>query len=226
MNGVFIKFIQHLLVFKVAKFFTSAQSQEIRVKKEVKLPLSEALKVSLEQIRRRIKRSGIIIASIALGIALMSHFLVANLIFQSYGQATGTVMEAYQFWLIVVSFIVCVVGLTNSSLIAVYERYREIGIMKSLGALDRHVLELFMIEATLFGLAGGAIGFFLGTLSAAISTGFQIGFGALLTMNLSSFFLNFGYAVGLAVALNILSTAYPAYKAARLKPVEALEYEI
>ncbi len=99
--------------------------------------------MSLEQIKRRIKRSSIIIASIALGIALMSHFLVANLIFQSYGQVTGMVMEAYQFWLIAVSFIVCVVDLTNSSLIAVYERYREIGIMKSLGALDRHVLELF-----------------------------------------------------------------------------------
>jgi len=199
---------------------------EMALKKEVKLPPSEAIRVSLEQIKRRIKRSGIIIASIALGIALMSHFLVANLIFQSYGQSTGMVMEAYQFWLIIVSFIVCVVGLTNSSLIAVYERYREIGIMKSLGALDRHVLELFLIEATLFGLAGGVLGFFLGTLSAAISTGFQIGFGALFTMNISYFLLNLGYAVGLAVVLNILSTAYPAYKAAKLKPVEALEYEI
>ena len=199
---------------------------EMALKKEVKLPPSEAIRVSLEQIKRRIKRSGIIIASIALGIALMSHFLVANLIFQSYGQSTGIVMEAYQFWLIIVSFIVCVVGLTNSSLIAVYERYREIGIMKSLGALDRHVLELFLIEATLFGLAGGVLGFFLGTLSAAISTGFQIGFGALFTMNISYFLLNLGYAVGLAVVLNILSTAYPAYKAAKLKPVEALEYEI
>ena len=199
---------------------------EMALKKEVKLPPSEAIRVSLEQIKRRIKRSGIIIASIALGIALMSHFLVANLIFQSYGQSTGILMEAYQFWLIIVSFIVCVVGLTNSSLIAVYERYREIGIMKSLGALDRHVLELFLIEATLFGLAGGVLGFFLGTLSAAISTGFQIGFGALFTMNISYFLLNLGYAVGLAVVLNILSTAYPAYKAAKLKPVEALEYEI
>lgn len=211
---------------KVAKFFTSAKSQEMRLKKEVKLPLSEAIGVSLEQIKRRIKRSGIIIASIALGIALMSHFLVANIIFQSYGQSTGIVMEAYQFWLIIVSFIVCVVGLTNSSLIAVYERYREIGIMKSLGALDRHVLELFLIEATLFGLLGGVLGFFLGTLSATISTGFQIGFGAISTMNISHFLLNLGYATVLAVALNMLSTAYPAYKAARLKPVEALEYEI
>ncbi len=226
MNGVFIKFTDHLLPSKVAKFFTSAKSKEMPLKKEVKLPLSEAIRVSIEQIKRRIKRSSIIVASIALGIALMSHFLVANLIFQSYGQSTGIVMEAYQFWLIIVSFIVCVVGLTNSSLIAVYERYREIGIMKSLGALDRHVLELFMIEATLFGLTGGVLGFFLGTLSAAVSTGFQIGFGALFTVNISHFLLNLGYAVGLAVVLNILSTAYPAYKAARLKPVEALEYEI
>jgi putative ABC transport system permease protein len=194
--------------------------------KRVELPLSEAFRVSLEQIRRRLKRSSIIVASIALGIALMSHFLVSNLIFESYGQSMGVTMEAYQFWLIVVSFIVCVVGLTNSSLIAVYERYREIGIMKSIGALDQHILELFLIESGIFGLIGGGIGFIAGAISASITTGSQIGFASLRSVHVLDLLLNLGYAVGLAVLLNIVSTIYPAFKASRLKPVEALEYEI
>jgi ABC-type lipoprotein release transport system permease subunit len=197
-----------------------------QIKMEVKLPLAEAFQVSLDQIRRRLKKSIIVIASIALGIALMSHFLVSNLIFESYGESSGIVMEAYQFWLIVISFIVCVVGLTNSSLITVYERYREIGIMKALGALDRHILELFLIESTIFGFLGGALGFAIGTISANISTGFQIGFSALWNVQLLDLLLNLAYAIGLAVVLNVLSTIYPAYKAARLKPVEALEYEL
>lgn len=196
------------------------------VKGRVELPLTEAFRVSLEQIQRRLRRSGIIIASIALGIALLSHFLVTNLIFEAYGKVMGVTMEAYQFWLIVVSFIVCVIGLTNSSLIAVYERYREIGTMKSLGALDRHILELFLIESTIFGLVGGSLGFITGALSASVSSGSQIGFGALLSVQAFDLLLNFSYSVGLAVVLNIVSTMYPAYKAAKLRPVEALRYEI
>jgi len=170
-------------------------------KGRVELPLSEAFRVSLEQIRRRMKRSGIVVLSITLGIALMAHFLV-------------------------VSFLVCVVGLTNASLIAVYERYREIGIMKSLGALDRHILEMFLIECTIFGLIGGTLGFAAGSISASFATSAQIGFGALSNVRIPDLLLNLGYSVGLAVLLNVVSTIYPAYKAAKLKPVEALAYEI
>ena len=195
-------------------------------KGRVELPLSEAFRVSLEQIRRRMKRSGIVVLSITLGIALMAHFLVANLIFEAYGKSLGLTMEAYQFWLIVVSFLVCVVGLTNASLIAVYERYREIGIMKSLGALDRHILEMFLIECTIFGLIGGTLGFAAGSISASFATSAQIGFGALSNVRIPDLLLNLGYSVGLAVLLNVVSTIYPAYKAAKLKPVEALAYEI
>jgi len=135
-------------------------------------------------------------------------------------------VEAYQLWLVVVSILVCVIGLTNSSLIAVYERYREIGIMKALGALDRHILELFLIESTVYGLVGGILGFFAGTVVAGVSAGFQIGFGTLLNVRLLDLLLHLSYSVGLAVVLNVVSTVYPAYKAARLRPVEALEYEV
>lgn len=203
-----------------------ARNSGSQLKGRVELPLSEAFRVSLEQIRRRMKRSGIVVLSITLGIALMAHFLVANLIFEAYGNSLGLTMEAYQFWLIVVSFLVCVVGLTNASLIAVYERYREIGIMKSLGALDRHILEMFLIECTIFGLIGGTLGFAAGSISASFATSAQIGFGALSNVRIPDLLLNLGYSIGLAVLLNVVSTIYPAYKAAKLKPVEALAYDI
>lgn len=202
------------------------EADDTKVTGGVKLPFVEAFRISFEQIQRRIRRSSIVIGAIALGIALMTHFLVTNLIFEAYGKPTGIKVEAYQLWLVVVSIVVCVIGLTNSSLIAVYERYREIGIMKSLGALDRHVLELFLIESTIYGLIGGILGFIAGTISAIISTSLQIGFDALSNVGALDLLLHFNYSVGLAVVLNTVSTVYPAYKAARLRPVEALGYEI
>jgi hypothetical protein len=202
------------------------EADDARVRGGVELPLAEAFRISLEQIQRRMRRSSIIIGAVALGMALMSYFLVTNLIFEAYGKTAGITIEAYQFWLVVVSIVVCVIGLTNSILIAVYERYREIGTMKSLGALDRHVLELFLIESTLYGLIGGSLGFVAGTAGAIISVGSQIGFGPLLNVRTLDFLLHLGYSVGLAVVISIVSTIYPAYKAARLRPVEALEYEV
>jgi ABC-type antimicrobial peptide transport system permease subunit len=68
----------------------------------------------------------------------------------------GSTMEAYQFWLIIVSLFVCGIGLINANLIAIYERYREIGTMKCLGAMDQHVMKLFLIESLIFGAIGGA----------------------------------------------------------------------
>jgi len=202
------------------------QVSDTRASGRVELPINEAFRISLEQIQRRMRRSSITIASVALSIAFMAYFLVTNLIFESYGSRTGIKVETYQFWLIVVSFLVSIISLTNSTLIAVYERVKEIGTMKFLGALDRHVLELFLIEATIYGLIGGILGFIGGVFGATFSTSLQIGLGAILGVPVLGFITHLGLSIGLAVVLSLAATIYPAYKAAKLKPVEALAYEI
>ena len=149
---------------------------------KIKLPISEAFYISVRQIRIRFQRSKIMIASIGLGIAFMTHLNITNVIFNAYMSEVGTTVEAYQFWLLIISAFVCCVGLINSTLIAVYERYTEIGTMKCLGALDYHILELFIIEALLLGLYGGLIGFVIGTITAASSSMMQLGFDAILNI--------------------------------------------
>ena len=86
----------------------------------IEFPFREAFWMSVEQIRKRLQRSIIVVGSIALGIALLTHLEMTNVILGTYMSSLGTTMEAYQFWLIVVSLFVCAIGLINANLIAIY----------------------------------------------------------------------------------------------------------
>ncbi len=193
---------------------------------KIKLPISEAFHISVRQIRIRFQRSKIMIASIGLGIAFMTHLNITNVIFNAYMSEVGTTVEAYQFWLLIISAFVCCVGLINSTLIAVYERYTEIGTMKCLGALDNHILELFIIEALLLGLYGGLIGFVIGTITAASSSMMQLGFDAILSIPIIEMLKYLGLTTLLSIILSVGSTIIPALRAAKLNPVEALRYHV
>lgn len=192
----------------------------------IEFPFREAFWMSLEQIRKRLQRSIIVVGSIALGIALLTHLEMTNVILGTYMSSLGTKMEAYQFWLIVVSLFVCAIGLVNANLIAIYERYREIGTMKCLGALDQHVMKLFLVEAMVFGVVGGVAGFVFGAFTALASSGIQLGVNVLAFMPVDAVLRYLAGVIGLAVILSVVSTVYPAVRAARLPPVEALRHDI
>lgn len=192
----------------------------------MEFPFREAFWMSLEQIRKRLKRSIILVGSIALGISLLTHLEMTNVILATYMSSIGSTMEAYQFWLIIVSLFVCGIGLINANLIAIYERYREIGTMKCLGAMDLHVMKLFLIESLIFGAVGGVLGFSFGTITAIASSSVQLGINALSFTPLEAILRYLAISTGLSVLLSVISTMYPALRAARLNPVEALRHNI
>jgi ABC-type antimicrobial peptide transport system permease subunit len=204
---------------------------------EVRLPLSEAVYISLQNVRRRFARVAITTASVTLGIA----FFVSLMMMASFqAQVGGAGVQPYMYWLLFISLLVCGVGITNSMLIAVAERYKEIGTYKCLGALDRHILEMFLIEAILVGGIGGLAGYVIGLVAAVIyavanpSVGLQGALAALAKSNPAVPLAGalpvavglFVLGVGIAVLLSLIATIYPAYYAARLNPAEALRYEI
>ena len=128
-------------------------------------------------------------------------------------------------WLIIISFMVCAVGVTNAMLMSVTERFREIATMKCLGALDSFIMISFVLESSLQGLAGGlmgvVIGFVLGTLRSCW------GFGLLAVVNLPGLILlaSAGVCMVAGIMLAALAALYPAWVAARLAPMEAMRIE-
>jgi len=190
--------------------------------------LIDAFKLGYEYIIRRKDRAIINVASVSLGIAFLATLLLTDSFYRAYSLQGGTPLgvETYQYWLMFVALIVTTVGITNAMLIAVYERYREIGTMKCIGAMDRHILLLFLVEALIQGVIGGVVGFILGIGGALLSTGFTTGFDIILKVPITEMAIFFGGSAMLSMVLSVLATIYPAYRAAKLNPVEALSYEL
>jgi putative ABC transport system permease protein len=128
-------------------------------------------------------------------------------------------------WLIIISFMVCVVGVANAMLMSVTERFREIATMKCLGALDSFIMIIFVMESSLQGLAGGLAGVVLGLLLGIVRSIW--GFGTLALTNLPAMLLVFsaGLCLVAGVILAAMAAVYPAWVAARLAPMEAMRIE-
>ncbi len=121
----------------------------------IKFPVGEAFRFALESIRKRFTRALITAFSVLLGIAFMVTILTMGTILPSVGQIPPA---QYQTWMVIIALLVCGVGIVNSMLMSVTERYKEIGTMKCLGATDMNVLQIFLIEALLLGVLGGVLG--------------------------------------------------------------------
>jgi len=117
-----------------------------------------------------------------------------------------------------ISLFVAGVGIVNTMTVSVIERTHEIGILKAIGSKNSDVLFLFLSEAAITGLIGGVIGSALG-IALAISMGnfIDLSVSASPTLGL--------YVVGFAVTTSILAGFYPALKASKLNPIEALRHE-
>jgi len=120
-------------------------------------------------------------------------------------------------------------GIVNTLVMAILERRREIGIMKAIGASDVDVKKLFFAEAGVMGLLGGALGVALGwTIGRVINVGTNVYLKQQSLAPEQIWFVPWwlvGGAIVFAIVVSLLSGLYPASRAARLDPVQALRYE-
>ena len=219
-------------------------AQQMRIGKQIVLPLSKAIEISAKSVKLRIGRSLITMSGIILAIAfLMSIWTSAaitdslkgardrkvNLLLERKGIAVETQDasedKSKNAWLVVLSLLGCVVGIANAMLMSVTERFREIGTMKCLGALDTFIVKLFLIESSFLGFIGTLIGVTVGLLLSVLISAADYGSAVFRYLPVSDVLTSGLLALLIGSSLSVVAAIYPAYTAAKMEPVAAMSLE-
>jgi predicted lysophospholipase L1 biosynthesis ABC-type transport system permease subunit len=222
-----------------------AEQRELNT--QISLPLSKAVEISFNSVKIRFGRSLITVSGIVLAIAFLMSIWAGNsiidglmaasdpkinLILQQKGveidpdSAAAIQQRSKDAWLVVLSLLVCLVGIANAMLMSVTERFREIGTMKCMGALDGFIIKLFILESTFMGAAGTVIGVIVGFLLTALLN--MSSFGTVIFDHLPMVqILQDGVkAIVIGSFLSLIGGILPAYRAAKMEPVDAMSLEV
>ena len=133
-------------------------------------------------------------------------------------QQTTSTLTLFLGAVAAISLVVGGIGIMNIMLVSVTERTREIGIRKALGATYNVIVTQFLIEAVVISLMGGIIGIIFGIGASQLISKFS---GMSTVLSIPTIFLSFGFSIAIGLVFGV----YPARKAARLNPIDALHYE-
>ena len=136
----------------------------------------------------------------------------------AFSQVTG-ILTTFLGIIAGISLLVGGIGIMNIMLVSVTERTREIGLRKAVGAKHRDILWQFLIEAILLSTVGGLLGLLLGILSAGITS--TLSESLRVTVDWTAVV----GAITISAAVGLVFGVYPAVRAARLNPIDALRYE-
>jgi len=130
-------------------------------------------------------------------------------------------------WLVAISLLVAAIGISNALLMSVTERYREIGTMKCLGALNGFIIRLILLESGFLGVMGGVAGVIVGTLFAILGYSGTYGFGTVLeSVNGADISIAAIACLVLGWIVAVVAGIYPARVAANMVPADALRTDI
>jgi putative ABC transport system permease protein len=203
------------------EFFNTSECETIIVK------LVDSDQTTIDNVSR------LIVDEFAGEVSVISSTAVLNLLGSVF-----SIIELFLVGIAAISLLVAGIGIMNIMIVSLIERTREIGILKALGMKSRTVLGIFLGESVIIGVLGAVIGIALGwglanivatvLSSGAITIGPGGGAGAardMLSITPVLTPLVFVGAFGFGVGVSVIFALYPAWRASKLKPVEALRYE-
>ncbi len=221
-----------------------------KVQRQISLPWGQAFRISIKNVLMRLGRAAITAAGVILGIAFLMSVWTSKVATEGLERykaestrsvAAGGDTDALQMqeaaqeqqskaarmtWLVVMSLLVCGVGITNSMLMSVTERFREIGTMKCLGAVDEFIVRLFLIESAVLGTLGSIVGAIIGLLVMLLVYVIKEGSSVPALMNWSEMLRYLLIGIGLGTLLSLFAAVPPAMRAAKLPPAAALATEV
>jgi len=208
-----------------------------KIEKQLTLPLRNALQMSVRNLKTRFGRSIIITMSILLGIAFLMSVLANNaftmaLIHRGPENIRAMLVTDLEevrtkhIWLGCLSLLVCTVGIMNAMLMSVTERSREIGTMKCLGALDKFIVELFLLESLAHGIFGSIVGSIVGVITMTAVYLFQYGSLIIHVFPAGEILKWMLLTILLGTFLAVVGAIYPSYVSARMEPAEAIRREV
>ena len=184
--------------------------------KNVDPPFWVAWNQAKASIRVRFFRQAITTLGIALGIAFFCSMQTLR-----YAGGNASQSEDQLRWLVGTSLVMCLVGVTNSMLMSVTERYREIGTIKCLGASDGFIVKVFFLESLILGITGSGAGAVLGT---GVMWPLQTAQGGRLSPVQALGIALIGTIVG--ALMTVIAAIAPAIQAARMPAAAALRVEL
>ncbi len=224
-----------------------SDASRITIGKQIVLPWSKAVEISVKGIKVRLGRSLITMSGIVLAIAFLMSIWTNNSIVVSLREANDADVnlllqqkriqtgpdadtseeDSKNAWLVALSLLVCLVGIANAMLMSVTERFREIGTMKCLGALDSFIVKLFLLESMFQGLIGTIMGVITGfSLSLLLS---MVSFGDYVFEYFpeATIILRYaGWAILIGFVVSFFGAILPSYRAAKMEPADAMRTEV
>lgn len=122
-----------------------------------------------------------------------------------------------------IALVVAGIGIANTMFMSIMERTHEIGIMKAIGATNANVMEIFLLESAVIGIIGGIIGCVIGVGMSSLIGAASSFYGLQIRTAVTPQLLLIG--LGFSIGVGVISGLWPARRAAKLNPIEALRYE-
>lgn len=204
------------------------------------LPYRKVLTIALRGLRIRLAKTFLVTCCIALAVAFLTYILCSNGMASNISAlasdalqqklAKQGLLEQFQSedqqsqtaWMLGIAMLISFVGIVNSMLISVTERFREIGTMKCLGGLDSFIVKLYLIESLMQGVVGTVIGVVVGIVLAYVEGFSRFGgetWSLLPVLTLAKYV---GITVCCGIALTTAGALYPAWRAAKMEPIDAI----
>ena len=217
--------------------------------------MSKAVEIAYKSIRLRLSRSLLVTSGIVLALAFLISILVNQAVVRGMQQwvagavsgpdkieaqrlqasmkSRGVPLTAQEIsndriqtrWLLSLALLVAFVGILNAMLMSVTERFREIGTMKCLGALDGFIIRLFLIESLFQGIVGTIVGITIGLALSMINASISYGRYAWRNVPVHDLVLAILFCLVVGMCLTVAGALYPAWHAARMQPIEAMRVE-